>query len=81
MLNSQQPHKFILPPQCADTGAEHSSNTVCRCRSLLVVLWLFWEAYFATVGATVTVGNWVFAVVQRWQYQRKWGSRASGKQQ
>jgi hypothetical protein len=46
-----------------------------------VVLWLFWEAYFATVGATVTVGNWVFAVVQRWQYQRKWGSRASGKQQ
>jgi hypothetical protein len=43
---------------------------------LVVVLWLFWETYFATVGATVKVTNWVGAVLQKWQHNRKWGARA-----
>lgn len=51
---------------------------VCACR-LLVVLWLFWETYFATVGSVVKVSNWVSAVLQKWQYKRKWGAKAAGR--
>jgi hypothetical protein len=51
-----------------------------HCR-LLVVMWLFWEAYFATVGSVVKVSNWTSAVLAKWQYTHKWGAKAKqGKQ-
>lgn len=46
------------------------------CR-LLVVVWLFWEAYFATVGSVVKVSSWASAVLAKWQYTHKWGPKQS----
>lgn len=66
-----------LTPHCAGLCLTHFVCLFCSpLRRLLVVLWLFWETYFATVGATVKVSNWVGVVLQKWQYNRKWGARA-----
>lgn len=71
-----------LTPNCARLCLTHLVCLFCwlSCR-LLVVLWLFWETYFVTVGATVKVSNWVGAVWQKWQYNRKWGTGVSKSRQ
>jgi len=43
------------------------------CR-LLVIVWLFWEAYFSTVGAVLKVSQLASAAIKKWNYKRKWGS-------
>lgn len=47
---------------------------VCMLCRLLVIVWLFWETYFSTMGAVLKVSQLASAAINKWTYTRKWGS-------
>lgn len=41
-----------------------------------MIVWWFWEAYFAAVGSVLKVSELVSAAINKWTYNRKWGRAA-----
>lgn len=39
---------------------------------LLVMMWLFWETYFASIGAVLQLVTVATHFIEKWQHKQKW---------